>query len=108
MAKTIKVVQGDANLAFTATITDDETGDPVDLSASTVRLYYREVGGSGTPITVNCTLPGGGTDGVVGATLPASCFVNAGSFEAEVEVTTGSQVKTVPKKQLFEVREQIG
>ena len=104
----IKAVQGDANVLYTATLTLKGSGDPVDVSSSTVRLYYRKVGAAATIATVVGTKPNGGADGVVEFVLPDECFEQSGRYEAEIEVTTGAQVLTARKIITFDVRKQVG
>lgn len=105
---TILLVQGDQNIDIDITLTDKSNGDaPIDVSASTVRLFYRELGADELTATVVCTMPNGGTDGLVRATLPAACMAEAGVYEGEFEIETGSKKQTVYDKQKFKVREQI-
>lgn len=103
----IELVQGDQNVDVDFTITDAATGAAVNLSGSTAALYYRAVGASGLTATVNCSLPNAGVDGLVRATLPAACMAVAGQYDGEIEITQGSRIQTIYKKQKFKVREQV-
>lgn len=108
MSGSILLVQGDANVEIDITLTDRSNNDAaINVSASTVRLYYKEIGADELTATVVCTLIGDGTDGGVRATLPAVCMEEAGSYEGEFEITTGSKVQTVYDKQKFKVRAQV-
>lgn len=108
MSDTVELVQGDQNVDVDFTITDKNTGLAVNLTGATVKLYYRKIGDTALTATVNCTLPGGGSDGKVRAALTAACMVTAGRYEGELETTIGSKIQTVRKKAKFDVRAQIG
>lgn len=104
----VLLVQGDVNVPIDINLTDASNGDaPVDVTGATVRLYYRELGADVLTATVVCTLPNGGADGLVRATLPAACMAKAGTFEGEFEISIGAKVQTVYGKQKFKVRNQV-
>jgi len=44
MTDKIKLVQGDTRPAIVCTITDETTGDPVNITGATVVLKFRPVG----------------------------------------------------------------
>jgi hypothetical protein len=46
VADKIKLVQGDTKPVVIVSLTDEETGAPKDLSGSTVRMYFKELGGT--------------------------------------------------------------
>jgi hypothetical protein len=106
--QTIHLVQGDQNIDVDITLTDKANDNaPIDVSASTVRLFYRKLGADALTATVVCTQPNGGTDGLVRATLPAACMVDVDVYEGEFEIETGSKKQTVYDKLKFKVREQL-
>jgi len=108
MTDLVELVQGDQNVDVDFTVTDKNTGLAVNLSGSTVKLYYRKIGDTALTATVIGTLPGGGSDGKVRAALTAACMLNAGRYEGELEITIGTKIQTVRKKAKFDVRAQIG
>lgn len=107
MPDPLKYVQGDTAPDLRVTLTDQDTGNAIDVSSATVRLYLRLQGGvSVTSITG--TKPGGGTDGVVLFSWPSGSFAAAGSYESEIEITYSTgKVETVFDKIKYEAREQI-
>jgi hypothetical protein len=106
-SRTIKLVQGDANIAVEFTLTDKESGDAIDVSASTVTLYYRKSDESALRATVVCTFSSDGSDGRCIATLPEACMEDEGAYQGEVEILTGSQKQTMFDLLNFTVREQL-
>lgn len=44
MAEKIKLVQGDTSPQIRLTLTDESSGDPIDLTGATVTLHFRAVG----------------------------------------------------------------
>jgi len=112
MAEKIKLVQGDTRPQVRVTLTDENTGEVIDLTGATVTLHFREVGG---------TAPLFSRQGIVNpeeATLGKAVIawqagdlnVAAGDYEGEVEVywaATGAR-QTVYDLLKFRVREDIG
>lgn len=87
MAEKIKLVQGDTKPQIKITITDETTGDAVDITDSTPRLKFRASNTS----TVLTTMVGTVTDGPGGVCIfvwPAGALdVEPGDYEGEVEIT---------------------
>ena len=107
MPSPIRYVQGNTAPDLRLALKDQDSGNPIDVSAATVRLYLRKVGAAAVA-TITATKPGGGTDGVVLFAFPGGTFADAGMYEAEVEVTYASgKVETVFDKYLYETRESI-
>lgn len=93
---TIKIVQNDNLPEVTLTLTDRNTGNPIDLSASTttVVVKFRAVGGT----TVLSTLPCAKVDaanGVVRFGFPGNALdVPAGQYQGEIEMNFNGQILT--------------
>jgi len=112
MAEKIKLVQGDTRPQVRVTLTDENTGEIIDLTGATVTLHFRAVGGT-TPLFSR--------QGIVNpeeATLGKAVIVwqsgdlnvDAGDYEGELEVywsSTGAR-QTVYDLLKFRVREDIG
>ncbi len=108
MSDRILLVQGDVDVDIDITLTDKSNDDAaIDVTSSTVVLFYRAVGADALTATVTCSKPNGGGDGLVRATLPAACMADVGAYEGEFEIQTGSKKQTVYQKQKFQVREQL-
>jgi len=118
----IKLVTGDTPL-IPISITDPATGLAIDLTASSILLKVRKLGGT-LKASVPCSLlPGlvlkddsinyappydvAGKGGRCLAECDATVFDAAGEYEAEVEVTTGPVIITTFKIHKFTVREDL-
>lgn len=107
MSEKIKLVQGDSRPALVVTLTDDTTGDPIDLTGSTVLLKFRDVGGDTVLSTINGTVAGTPLGLVVfhWAATPGSLDIEAGDYEGEIQITfADGQVQTVYDLLKFKVR----
>jgi hypothetical protein len=108
MAEKIKLVRRDTRPLVQVTVTDDNTGNPIDLTGAIVRMYFRALGGD----SVLDTLVGVVLDGPAGQTVFAwnanTLDVEAGDYEGEIEVEfpTGAR-QTVFDVQKFKVREDF-
>jgi len=94
----IKLVQGDNLPEVTLTLTDRQTGDPLDLSASTTVIVVKLRAASGTTVlsTLTCSKPNGGSDGVVKFYFPANTLdIPAGNYQGEIEINYNGQYLTV-------------
>jgi hypothetical protein len=107
MTDKIKLVKDDTRPALVCTITDDTTGAPIDITAATVRLYFRAVGSS----SLQATVVGSVVDGVNGvivfypATAPQMLQGAAGDYEGEIEITfSDATIQTVYDVLKFKVR----
>jgi hypothetical protein len=107
MADKIKLVQGDTRPALVCTITDDTTGQPINITGATLALKFRAAGAD----TLQATVPGSVTDGAAGqvafypASAPAMLQGEPGEYEGEIEITfADGQVQTVFDLLKFKVR----
>lgn len=107
MNERIKLVQGD-NLPYIRLTLRHANGTPMDVSAATVRMYFKERGSTTVLSTIICTKPAGGSDGIVvfnfyGSTLD----VNPGYYEGEIEIDYSGLKQTVYNTLQFQVRAQF-
>lgn len=94
----IKLVQGDNLPEVTLTLTDRQTGDPLDLSGSTTTIVVKLRAATGTTVlsTLTCSKPNGGSDGVVKFYFPANTLdIPAGNYQGEIEISYNGQFLTV-------------
>jgi hypothetical protein len=108
MTDRIKLVQGDNRPYITLTLTDAD-GTAINLSGSTVVVYFRAAGSSTVLATIPCTLVSGGTTGKVIFNFPGTTLnVTPGYYEGEVSITFGaSDVQTIYDTLKFQVRGQF-
>jgi len=110
MADPIRVVAGDELPSITLTLTDDSTGDAVDLSAGTtgITIAFHAAGDQTTLSTITCAKVSGGTTGIVSFNFTGGVLdVDAGLYEGEVEVSLGGATHTVYDLLKFRVRAQF-
>lgn len=109
MTEKIKLVQGDVDRPqIRATITDENTGDIIDISGSTVVLKFRKVGDTELTDTIDGTVTDGAAGQVVFAMTETSLAGDAGDYEGEIEITfDGTGVQTVYDLLKFRVRAQF-
>jgi hypothetical protein len=110
MTEKIKLVQGDTRPAIVCTITDETTGDPVNITGATVVLKFRPVGSTTLQATVTGTVTSGSTGQVAfyPASAPAMLTGDAGDYEGEIEITfTDGQIQTVYDLLKFKIREDF-
>lgn len=116
MSEVIELVRNDTRPALVIALTDETTGDVIDVSntSTVVRLKFREVGSLSTKASITCaklTVPGSSTPGAAGvvqASWPSSALDAAGDYEGEVEVTfADGSVQTVYDRLAFTVREDF-
>ena len=110
MAEKIKLVQGDVNRPqVQATITDENTGNIVDITGATVLLKFRKVGSTTLQDTITGSIPLG-TDGIVIFQMSElSMAGEAGDYEGEIQVTFPSSggVQTVYDLLKFKMRQDF-
>jgi hypothetical protein len=111
MAERIKLVQGDTYPQVSVSLTDENTGDPIDLTGATATLHFRSVGGTTALFSRQMYInPQQATTGkAVIAWGSGDLNVAAGDYEGEVEVywaSTGAR-QTVYDLLKFRVREDI-
>lgn len=110
MAEKIKLVQGDTKPALVCAITDDTTGNAINLTGCTVRLKFRAAGAT----TLTATVVGSITDGPNGqvvffpASAPEMLQGAPGDYEGEIEITfADTTIQTVYDLLKFKVREDF-
>lgn len=110
MTEKIKLVQGDVDRPqIRATITDENTGDVVDITGADVVLKFRQVGASTLTDTITGTVTDGAAGVVVFAMTETSLAGEPGDYEGEIEVTfdAGTGIQTVYDILKFRVRAQF-
>lgn len=111
MAERIKLVQGDTYPQVSVTLTDESTGDPIDLAGATATLHFRDVGGTAALFSRQLLInPQQAAQGIALIVWQAGDLnIPAGDYEGEVEVywsNTGAR-QTVYDLLKFRVREDI-
>ncbi len=94
---TIKIVQSDTLPEVTLTLTDKQTGDPIDLSAATttVTVKFRRAGTT-TPVTNLACSKVNAAQGVVRFSFPAPALdVEPGNYQGEIVINFNGQILTV-------------
>lgn len=123
MAEKIKLVQGDTRPQIRFSLTDDTTGQVIDISGSTVYMKFRAVGSDTILFTRTGNLiPGiiledgsvstsppynvAGSGGLVVFTFATGNLdIDPGPYEAEIEVVfSDGSIQTVYQLQKFIVR----
>lgn len=111
MATKIKLVQGDTYPQIRVTLTDEDTGLPINLAGATVTMHFRAAGGtqalfSRTGVVVQ-------EEAALGKAIftwqAGDLNVDAGDYEGEVEIFwSGANARqTVYDLLKFKVREDI-
>lgn len=106
----IKLVQGDNLPEVTLTLTDAQTGDPIDLSAATTEVVVklRAQGGTTVLSTLQCSKPNGGADGVVMFYFPgATLAIPPGQYQGEIEMSFNGLIMTVYDLLQFTLRAEF-
>lgn len=108
MSDVIKLVQGDTRPSLYLTLTDENSGEVIDITGATVVMKFRAAGVDG----VLATLTGGvilGTAGTCSIPWTAGTLdVEEGDYEGEVEVTfADTTIQTVYKPLKFRVRAEF-
>jgi hypothetical protein len=110
MAEKIKLVQGDTRPQIKVNLTEEDTGNIIDLTGATVTLHFRAVGGT-TPLFSRVGVV---TNAVQGEAVfiwqNGDLNLDAGEYEAEVEVywAASNARQTVYDLLKFRLREDIG
>ena len=106
----IKLVKNDNLPQVTLTLTDENTGSAIDLSAATttVNVRLRAQGSTTNIATLTCTKPNGGSDGKVMFYFPGTTLnVSAGTYEGEIEMDFNGLKQTVYDLLYFSLREDF-
>ena len=108
MAEKIKLVQGDTRPALVVTLTDETTGEAINVTGGTPRMKFRAVGAA----VLTNTLVGFVTNGPAGMCVfnwPATALAGEpGDYEGEIEITfADAQVQTVYDVLKFKLRKEF-
>jgi len=106
----IRLVEGDERPVIVLTLTDDNTGSPIDLSLSTtvVTVKFREAGTTTLLSTISTSKLSGGTTGQVQFDFTGGVLnVDPGMYEGEIVINFNGQVQTVYDTLRFTVRENF-
>ncbi len=111
MAEKIKLVQGDTYPQVKVTLTDENSGQPIDLTGATVTLHFRAVGGTSALFSRNGFVnPQTATNGeAIFQWHTGDLSIPAGDYEGEIEaVWSGTGARQTAYELLkFKVREDI-
>lgn len=110
MAEKIRLVQGDTRPALVCTITDDVTGEAMNINGAQVRLKFRAAGAQALTATVLGSIVDGqnGVCAFYPATAPEMLQGDPGDYEGEIEITfADGQIQTVYDLLKFKVREDF-
>lgn len=107
----IRLVQGDSKPIIILTLTDDNTGLPIDLSAveTTIAVKFRASGSAVLLNTIACSKTNGGSDGKVQFDFSGGVLsVAPGQYEGEIEITfSAAGTQTVYDVLRFRLRQQF-
>lgn len=106
----IKLVQGDNLPDINLTLTDRQTSEPLDLSASTTTIVvkFRSATNSVVLSILPCIKPNGGADGVVRFGFPNSTLdIPPGQYQGEIEISFNGQILTVFDLLQFTIRAEF-
>lgn len=108
MSDIIRLVQGDTLPVITITLTDEFTGDPIDITGATVVVKFRAANSATTLSTLSGTLVNPSA-GLFSFTFPAPTLdVDPGLYEGEIQTTfAGGAVQSVYDVLKFRVRTQF-
>ena len=87
MSEKIKLVQGDTRPQIQATLTDENTGEPIDISNATCLMKFRAVGADVLTDTLNGVVLNGPNGVVVFPWNSTTLDCDPGDYEGEIEVT---------------------
>jgi uncharacterized protein YegP (UPF0339 family) len=110
MAQLFKYVQGDTGPQIQVTLTEEDTGDPVDLTGASVTLHFRAAGEESVLFSrllyVN---PATATNGVAVLQWNTTDLdQEAGAYEGEIEVVKSTGLReTLYDKLKFKIREDF-
>jgi hypothetical protein len=107
-ADKIKLVQGDTRPTLVCSLTDDSSGDPINISGATVRLKFRQVGST----TLKATIIGNITSGEGGVVLftwgSEDLDGPPGDYEGEIEIVfSDNSIQTVYDLLKFKLRSEF-
>ena len=106
----IRLVKGDERPVIVVTLTDDVTGNPIDLSlgTTTVSVKFRQAATTTVLSTISCSKLSGGTTGQVQFSFVGGVLdVAAGTYEGEIVINFNGELQTVFDVMRFTVRENF-
>ncbi len=106
----IRLVKGDERPVIVLTLTDDVTGNSIDLSlvTTTVSVKFRKAATTTVLNTISCSKLSGGTTGQVQFSFVGGVLdVDPGMYEVEVIIDFNGEVQTVYDTLRFTVRENF-
>tara|TARA_A100001035_G_scaffold278755_1_gene278366 strand:+ start:1610 stop:1942 length:333 start_codon:yes stop_codon:yes gene_type:complete len=110
MADVIRLVKGNSKPDIIVTLTDDNTGSAIDLSAGTtsVTVKFRKQNTTTVLSTINTSKVGGGTTGQIQFDFSGGVLnVDAGMYEGEVNIDFNGSIQTVYDLIKFRVRDNF-
>lgn len=110
MTNRIKLVQGDTGPQIRLNLTDQETGNPIDLTGATVTLHFRAEGSDEILFSRAAFInPDTDTTGVCYIEWASNDLdVDEGNYEGEIEVVRATGVReTIYTILKFKVRSQF-
>ena len=107
-ADKIKLVQGDTRPTLVCTLTDDSSGDAINITGATVRLKFRQVGSTTLKDTIIGTVTSG-EGGVVTFTWGSDALDGPpGEYEGEIEIVfSDNSIQTVYDLLKFKLRSEF-
>ena len=106
----IRLVKGDERPVIVLTLTDDVTGNPIDLSlgTTTVTVKFRKAATTTVLSTITCSKLNNGVSGQVQFSFVGGVLdVDPGMYEGEVIIDFNGEVQTVYDTLRFTVRENF-
>jgi len=110
MTDKIKLVQGDTKPTLVCTLSDETTGDAINITGATVLLKFRQVGST----TLTATITGVVTNGAAGivafywTSQPTALDGPPGEYEGEIEITfSDGSIQTVYDLLKFKLRSEF-
>lgn len=109
MVDTIRLVQGDSRPDITLSLTDESTGDPLDLSdaTTTVNVKFRAAGSTTLLSTIACTKTDPANGEVQFNFAGGVLNVAGGLYEGEIEIDYNGETHTVYEVLKFRVRDDF-
>jgi hypothetical protein len=110
MADVIRLVKGNSKPDIVATLTDDTTGSPIDLSSgtTTVTIKFRASNTTTVLSTISTNKVSGGATGQVQFDFSGGVLnVNPGMYEGEVNIDFNGAIQTVYDLMKFRVRDSF-
>jgi len=110
MASTFKYVRGDTGPQLKITVTEEDTGDPVDLTGATATLHFRAAGEESVLFSRAMVIST--QNAVVGVAVvdwaEGDLDQEAGSYEGEIEIVKANGIReTLYDKLKFKIRDDF-